>query len=126
MVTPVARREAAAHLQQTYAVSQRRACRAIGAERTSVRYRSRRADDGVVRLRLRELAAIRRRFGYRRLQVLLHREGMVMDHKKLRRLYREERLQVRHRGGRKRALGHAGAADDPTRAEPALVARLRE
>ena len=105
MVTPVARREAAAHLQQSYAVSQRRACRAIGAERSSVRYRSRRADDGVVRLRLRELAAIRRRFGYRRLQVLLRREGLVMNHKKLRRLYREERLQVRRRGGRKRALG---------------------
>ena len=105
MVTPVARREAAAHLQQSYAVSQRRACRAIGADRSSVRYRSRRADDGVVRLRLRELAAIRRRFGYRRLQVLLRREGLVMNHKKLRRLYREERLQVRRRGGRKRALG---------------------
>jgi putative transposase len=105
MVTPVARREAAAHLHQTYAVSQRRACRAIGADRSSVRYRSRRVDDSVVRLRLRELAAIRRRFGYRRLQVLLRREGLVVNHKKLRRLYREERLQVRRRGGRKRALG---------------------
>ena len=58
-----------------------------------------------VRARLRELAAVRRRFGYRRLHVLLGREGMVMNHKKLRRLYREERLQVRRRGGRKRALG---------------------
>ena len=51
------------------------------------------------------LAAIRRRFGYRRLHLLLTREGIVMNHKKLRRLYREERLQVRHRGRRKRALG---------------------
>ena len=58
-----------------------------------------------VRARLRELAAIRRRFGYRRLHVLLTREGIAMNHKKLRRLYREERLQVRRRGGRKRALG---------------------
>jgi putative transposase len=58
-----------------------------------------------VRGRLRELAAIRRRFGYRRLHILLTREGIVMNHKKLRRLYREERLQVRRRGGRKRALG---------------------
>ena len=48
---------------------------------------------------------IRRRFGYRRLHVLLRREGIIMNHKKLRRLYREERLQVRRRGGRKRALG---------------------
>ncbi len=49
--------------------------------------------------------AIRRRFGYRRLQILLGREGTHMNHKKLRRLYAEERLQVRRRGGRKRALG---------------------
>jgi putative transposase len=58
-----------------------------------------------VRARMRELAAIRRRFGYRRLFVLMRREGLVMNHKKFRRLYREERLQVRRRGGRKRALG---------------------
>src|SRR5262249_30313423 len=64
-----------------------------------------RPDDTAVRARLRELAAIRRRFGYRRLHILLGREGIVMNHKKLRRLYREERLQVRRRGGRKRALG---------------------
>ena len=105
MVTPVARREAAAHLGEAYAVSQRRACQAIGADRSSVRYRSRRADDGHIRARLREIAAVRRRFGYRRLHVLLRREGLALNHKKLRRLYAEERLQVRRRGGRKRALG---------------------
>jgi putative transposase len=77
----------------------------IGVDRTSVRYRSTRPDDGAVRERLRELAAIRRRFGYRRLHVLLDREGIVLNHKKLRRIYAEERLQVRRRGGRKRALG---------------------
>jgi putative transposase len=75
MVTPVARREAAAHLCQTYAVSQRRACQAIAVDRSSIRYRSRRPDDGVLRTRLRELAAARRRFGYRRLHILLRREG---------------------------------------------------
>ncbi|MGH6620974.1 MAG: IS3 family transposase [Alphaproteobacteria bacterium] len=105
MVTPAARREAAAHLCQSHGVSQRRACHAIGADRTSVRYRSIRPDDDGLRRRLRELAAVRRRFGYRRLRVLLTREGIHMNHKKLRRLYREERLQVRRRGGRKRALG---------------------
>jgi putative transposase len=51
------------------------------------------------------LAAERRRFGYRRLGLLLTREGVRLNHKKLRRLYREEQLQVRRRGGRKRALG---------------------
>jgi putative transposase len=70
-----------------------------------VRYRSRRPDDGAARVRLRELAASRRRFGYRRLHILLNREGSHMNLKKLRRLYAEERLQVRRRGGRKRALG---------------------
>ena len=105
MVTPAARREAVAHLRVAYEVSERRACSALGADRTSVRYRSSRPDDALVRARLRELAAIRRRFGYRRLHILLRREGIAMNHKKLRRLYREERLQVRRRGGRKRALG---------------------
>jgi putative transposase len=105
MVTPVARREAAAHLCQAHGVSQRRACRAIGVDRSSVRYQGQRPDDGVLRARLRELAALRRRFGYRRLHILLRREGLSVNHKKLRRVYREERLQVRRRGGRKRALG---------------------
>jgi putative transposase len=105
MVTPAARREATAHLCQSFEVSQRRACNAIGTDRGSVRYRALRPDDGAVRARLRELAAVRRRFGYRRLHILLGREGIVMNHKKLRRLYRDERLQVRRRGGRKRALG---------------------
>jgi len=105
MMTPVARREAVAHLCLTYEVSQRRACRSIGVDRGSMRYRSRRPDDEAARARLRELAAVRRRFGYRRLHILLDREGSHMNHKKLRRLYAEERLQVRRRGGRKRALG---------------------
>src|ERR1700749_1600282 len=105
MVTPAARREAVAHLRLAFEVSERRAGLTLGGAGTSIRYRSIRPDDAAVRARLRELAAIRRRFGYRRLHVLLRREGIVINHKKLRRLYREERLQVRRRGGRKRALG---------------------
>jgi putative transposase len=105
MVTPAAKREAVAHLRTLFEVSERRACKVLEADRTSVRYRGRRADDAIVRARLRELAAIRRRFGYRRLLVLMRREGLVMNHKKFRRLYHEERLQVRRRGGRKRAVG---------------------
>lgn len=105
MVTPVVKRQAVAHLCQSYEVSQRRACQVIAADRTSMRYRSVRPDDAVLRARLRELAAIRRRFGYRRLLILIRREGTQVNHKKLRRLYRDERLQVRRRGGRKRALG---------------------
>ena len=104
-MTPAARREAVAHLCSAYEVSERRACKAVVVDRSSVRYRSRRADDGALRSRLKELASERRRFGYRRLHILLRREGVQINHKKLRRLYREEKLQVRRRGGRKRALG---------------------
>ena len=94
-----------AHLQEVFEVSQRRACAVLGVDRTMVRYVSRRPDDDTARERIRELASQRRRFGYRRLHWLLCREGWTMNHKKFRRLYREERLQVRRRGGRKRALG---------------------
>ena len=114
MVTPVVRRQAVAHLCQTFEVSQRRACNVIGADRTSIRYRSLRPDDAALRQRLRELAAVRRRFGYRRLLILLRRDGLCLNHKKLRRLYAEEQLQVRRRGGRKRALGARFPIDLPT------------
>jgi putative transposase len=86
-------------------MSERRACRVIGCERMTVRYRSRRPDDTKLRERLRALAHERRRFGYRRLLIFLRREGFVVNHKRLFRIYREERLIVRKRGGRKRALG---------------------
>ncbi|SEN25092.1 HTH-like domain-containing protein [Bradyrhizobium sp. OK095] len=105
MVTPVARRQAVAHLCSSFEVSQRRACEVIGADRSSVRYLSLRPDDATIRVRLRELASVRRRFGYRRLLLMIRSEGVLINHKKLRRLYAEEQLQVRRRGGRKRALG---------------------
>ncbi|WP_426611339.1 IS3 family transposase [Bradyrhizobium sp. McL0616] len=105
LVTPVARRQAVAHLCSSFEVSQRRACEVIGADRSSVRYLSLRPDDATIRVRLRELASVRRRFGYRRLLLMIRSEGVLINHKKLRRLYAEERLQVRRRGGRKRALG---------------------
>ena len=64
MVTPAARREAVAHLCKAYEVSERRACAALGTDRSSMRYRSRRPEDARLRARLRELASVRRRFGY--------------------------------------------------------------
>jgi len=85
--------------------SQRRACKLVGLEPKTYRYASKRPGDGEIRARLRALASERRRFGYRRLHILLAREGMMLNHKRLFRLYREERLGVRKRGGRKRALG---------------------
>jgi len=105
MVTPAAKRQAVAHACAVHGVSERRACRLLGVDRASMRYRSCRAVEADVRLRIRALARKRRRFGYRRLHVLLRREGWRMNHKRFRRLYREEKLQVRQRGARKRALG---------------------
>jgi putative transposase len=94
-----------AYLEELFEVSQRRACDLLGVDRTTVRYRSQRSDDAGIWERLRALAGEARRFGYRRLYLLLGREGVSINHKKFRRLYREEKLQVRRRGGRKRALG---------------------
>jgi putative transposase len=84
--------------------SQRRACRLIEIDPKTVR-RKPEPDAPEIRARLRALAAERRRFGYRRLGILLAREGIHMNHKKLLRLYREEGLAVRRRRGRKRATG---------------------
>ena len=104
-MTPAARKAAVSLAREAHGISERRACVIIGADRGAMRYRRHAADDAAVRMRLKELAAERRRFGWRRLKLLLEREGIRMNHKKLRRLYAEERLQVRRRGGRKRALG---------------------
>ena len=90
---------------ERHGLSQRHACRLVGMDRSTLRYRGKRPDDSSLRQRLRELAAERRRFGYRRLGWMLAREGHAMNHKRLYRLYCEERLLVRRRGQRKRALG---------------------
>ena len=105
MVTPDAKRDAVVHACKEHGVSQRRACLVLRVDRSSVRYRSKRADDSALCEAMKKVAAERRRFGYRRIHVMLKRQGIVMNMKKLRRLYREEKLQVRKRGGRKRALG---------------------
>ncbi len=94
-MTPAAKREAVARLQAYLGMSERRACRVIGADRKSMRYQSQRDDDAEVRSKLRELAQQRRRFGYRRLHILLRREGIVINRKKTQRLYRAEKLAVR-------------------------------
>jgi putative transposase len=85
--------------------SQRRACGLVGLHPKTYRYASKRTGDEELRARLRELASQRRRFGYRRLGLMLKRQGIRLNRKKLYRLYKEERLSVRRRGGRKRALG---------------------
>lgn len=103
---------------ERHGLSERRACELVGMDRSTMRYRCRRPEDTAIRKRLRELAAERRRFGYRRLGWMLAREGHTINHKKLYRIYREERLMVRRRRGRKRALG--------TRAPMMLPSRINQ
>ncbi len=116
MVGPAAKRAAAAHLQARLGLSERRACSIVGADRTMVRYRSRRPSDAELRVRLRELANERRRFGYRRLFILLRREGERSGINRIHRLYREEGLTVRKRRARRKAIGTR--APIPVEAKP--------
>ena len=109
MVTPAARREVVAYLQERHHFSQRRACRVARTPRATVRYRHRRPEQEPLRARLRELAAARPRFGYRRLTVLVRREQGTVNHKRVYRLYRLEGLAVRRRG-RKRVARMARVA----------------
>jgi len=105
MVRPAAKREAVAHLRDRFGMSERRACAVIAADRKMIRYQSRRPPETGLRERLRDLANERRRFGYRRLFILLRREGEPSGINRIYRLYREEGLGVRKRKGRRRAIG---------------------
>ena len=89
--------------EKSYA--QRRACALAGFDPRVYRRQPTRPVDRELRERLRELSGERRRFGYVRLHILLRREGRALNWKKLYRIYREEGLTVRKRGGRKRAPG---------------------
>ena len=105
MVGPVAKREAVAHLRGVLEMSERRACSIVAADRKMIRYRSRRPADTELRARLRDLANQRRRFGYRRLFILLRDQGEPSGVNRIYRLYREEGLAVRKRKGRRKAVG---------------------
>lgn len=105
MVRPAVKREAVAHLQARLGLSERRACKIVGADRKMIRYRSCRPADTELRGKLRDLANERRRFGYRRLFVLLRRDGELSGINRIYRLYREEGLMVRKRRARRKAVG---------------------
>ena len=104
-MTPEAKRQAVTHLREVHGVSERRACQVLKVDRSTVRYQSVGGDDAELREAIKRVSRERRRFGYRRIHVMIEREGHRVNHKKLRRIYAEEKLQVRRRGGRKRALG---------------------
>jgi len=105
MVGPAAKRDAVAHLKAIMGLSERRACQIISADRKTIRYRSSRPPEVELRTKLRDLANERRRFGYRRLFVLLRRDGEPSGVNRIYRLYREEGLSVRKRKARRRAVG---------------------
>ncbi len=94
--------------------------RIAGLSRGTAHYRSRRNDD-VLREDLRTIAGERRRFGYRRLAIMLRRKGHHYNLKKIYRLYREEGLMVRRRKGRKRALGTRQPLPKPDRINQACI-----
>ena len=108
------RREAALKAMRGHDISQRRACRLVGVDPKTVR-RERPPDHPEVREEMKKIAGTRRRFGYRRIGVLLERKGMIMNHKKLYRLYSEEGLSVKRRRGRKRARGSRSPMPEATR-----------
>ncbi len=105
MVGPAAKRDAVAHLRKVLGMSERRACTLVAADRKMIRYQSRRPPDIELRSRLRDLANQRRRFGYRRLFILLREQGEPSGINRIYRLYREEGLTVRKRKARRRAIG---------------------
>jgi putative transposase len=97
MVGPAALRPAVVELEAKFAMKKRRACRVVGLAPSTLYYRSLRPERSDIRARLRELAAQRPRWGYRRLHVLLDREGHHLNHKLVFRLYRSEGLAVRRK-----------------------------
>jgi putative transposase len=103
MVTPAAKREAAGLIQQQLDFSERRTCRSLGFSRSLLQYTPRPDRNGALRMRLKELAEQRRRFGSPRLHVLLKREGWTVNHKRVERLYRAEGLSLRRKRRRKSA-----------------------
>lgn len=101
MVKPQAKKAVVCYAQDTYPVSERRACRLFRLSRTTKRYKSSRRDDPKIISKIKDLSERRRRFGYRRLFTLLKREGIKMNEKKFRRIYKEQKLSLKFRKGRK-------------------------
>jgi putative transposase len=105
VVSPQAKRAAIQSIIVERGVSQRRACRLVNLHRSVGRYNALDQNDKPLKEKIISLAHERKRFGYRRIHILLKKEGFKVNHKRVYRLYSESDLKVRRRGGRKRALG---------------------
>lgn len=107
VVAPASRKIAARHLREKFRMSERRACRIAGLPRSVSQYKNRRVEPEGLRERMVDLASERPRFGFPRIHILLGRDGFVFNHKRIHRMYCEEKLQIR---GRKRRRKGAAAA----------------
>jgi putative transposase len=114
-VKPAQRRALVAFLRVGFKVSERRACRVIPIARATQRYESQAKDQSALNIRLRDLAQSRLRYGYRRLHVLLQREGWRVNHKRVYRLYRLAGLALRLKPRKKRVSGLRGPKPVATR-----------
>ena len=94
---PARARQLVEYLRTSYRISIRRACGVVSFDRSTFHYKHRRPEQASLRKRIRELSEARVRYGYRRIHVLLRREGWTINHKRTRRLYREEGLQLRRK-----------------------------
>jgi putative transposase len=103
MVSPSQRRAVVGWARDAYRVTERRACKALEVHRAGIRYKSVKPDDAPIRRRLHELARARPSFGAKRLHVMLRRDGLGINFKKVHRLYVEEGLQLKPRRRRRRA-----------------------
>lgn len=110
MVAPGRWRELVAWAQSAYRLPQRYACQALGAARSSVRYVGHRPPQTALRRRIRELTEVRLHYGYRRVHVLLRREGWTVNHKRVYRLYHAEGLDLRRKRPKRR---RASVAREP-------------
>ena len=111
---PTRRRDLARWFQETFGASVARACQLAQFSRAAWYRPSRARDQAPLRLRIRDLAHARPRFGYQRIWVLLRREGWRVNHKRVRRLYRLEGLQLRMRVRRRKHIAlHRGPAPVP-------------
>lgn len=104
MVSPQARREAVAVLKTEWQLSERRACGLVNLSTSVLRYQAKADPNGLLGERITAIASQRRRFGYRRIHVLLQREGWAINVKRVYRLYRQAGLSVRKRRRKRIAL----------------------
>lgn len=112
---PKAKRAAAQWVAERFGLSERRVCRIVPLDRNTLRYHSRRQEDAALQTRIREIAEAKRRYGCPRIYVRLRREGWLVNHKKVERLYyREERLSLRRRRRKKASAVPRVALPKPT------------